>query len=237
MAYSYFRSHDPALVLVHGAWCDADDWNPVIPSLPPDQSVLTFDLRGHGRSDNPLAPVTFDDLVDDIAALVDHLGLGSPVLVGHSLGGMLSMRLAERHPGRTCGIALAEGWTWLGVPWEARHEMYGMLPHAIIERIKGKWDAAQRRWPEPVLTGFWDTVRQANASHFLETTRLPVLEVYGDRGKPRPAREKLSIPDRPNIRLAWVEDAGHYLSHEQPRLLGDLITEWLVRNGLVPRAV
>jgi len=234
LAYYYERSHEPTLVLVHGSWCDADDWNGLLPYLPAGQGVLRFDLRGHGRSDGPTSPMAFDDHVADIVALLDHLDLTSPILVGHSLGGMLSMRLAELHPGIARGIALLEGWSYLGVPWKAQGEMYGMLPDDIVARIRAKWEAAQARWPRPILDAYWETVRLADASRFLATTRLPILEIYGDRGKPRPTRDELGIPERRNIELVCIEAAGHYLPHEVPGPLGEAISAWLERTRLIP---
>lgn len=232
LAYWYERSREPALVLIHGAWCDARDWDAMLPFLPPGRGILRFDLRGHGQSDGPAGPVTFDDHVDDVVALLDYLDLAPPVVIGHSLGGMLGMRLAELFPRRTCGLVLLEGWTYLGVPWTAKGEMYGMLPDDIVARIKRKWEEAQQRWPQAVWNPYWETVRRADASRFLGATRLPVLEMYGDRGKPRPTREELGIPDRPNIDLAWIENAGHYLPHEVPRAVGEIISAWLEQSRL-----
>lgn len=234
LAYYYERSHEPTLVLIHGAWCDAEDWNSTLPFLPPGHGILRFDLRGHGRSDGPNGPVAFDDHLDDILALLDYLDLAAPVLVGHSLGGMLSMRLAERHPRRVRGLALLEGWTYLGVPWKEKGQMHGMLPDAMIGRIRRKWDETQRRWPQAVLADYWETVRRADASRFLATTRLPVLEIYGERGEPRPTRDELAIPDRPNVELVWLEGAGHYLPLEVPGPVGQAISAWLEQWRLTP---
>ena len=89
------------IVLVHGWTLDSRTWGPVADALstgPRARSVLRYDLRGHGRSD-PAQPGTetiaqaADDLADLIGAQLD----GPVVLVGHSMGGMAVMALAQRH--------------------------------------------------------------------------------------------------------------------------------------------
>ncbi|MFF2389908.1 alpha/beta fold hydrolase [Agromyces sp. NPDC058104] len=77
--------------------------------------VVLVDLRGHGASRPNTAPLTADLLTSDIEALVAHLGLHRPVLVGHSLGGNLAQRLVRRDPDRWAAIAVLDS-TWNAGP-------------------------------------------------------------------------------------------------------------------------
>jgi pimeloyl-ACP methyl ester carboxylesterase len=73
-------------------------------------SLLLYDLRGHGLSEQPPAGYTVEEMVADLAALLDAVGDGRPaVILGNSYGGLIALEFARRHPGRTVGIALVEG--------------------------------------------------------------------------------------------------------------------------------
>jgi pimeloyl-ACP methyl ester carboxylesterase len=96
-------------VLVHGWTLDHTSWDEVARDLP--GRVLRHDLRGHGRSaPAPPGTATIERCADDLAELVaDRVPTGKVVLVGHSMGGMTIMALAEQHPGlldRVAGVVL-----------------------------------------------------------------------------------------------------------------------------------
>ncbi|KAA9155141.1 alpha/beta fold hydrolase [Amycolatopsis acidicola] len=101
----HVRTSGPAqaettMVLVHAWTQDLTEWDPILPLLPPDVAVLRYDHRGHGGS-MPAAPgtATLAQLADDLAELIAaRAPEGRLVLVGHSMGGMTLMALAERHP-------------------------------------------------------------------------------------------------------------------------------------------
>ena len=78
----------PALVLVHGITESREAWAPVVPALAEHWRVVAVDLRGHGESERraPYDPVT---LASDVHAVVGALGLEAPLVVGHSLGGVV----------------------------------------------------------------------------------------------------------------------------------------------------
>lgn len=78
----------PALVLVHGITENLHAWDPILPALRKQWRVVAVDLRGHGASERrpPYDPVTF---ASDVHAVVRELGLDAPLLVGHSLGGVV----------------------------------------------------------------------------------------------------------------------------------------------------
>jgi 3-oxoadipate enol-lactonase len=81
-------------------------WNPQVPALAERYRVVTYDTRGHGDSPTPPGPWTLDDLVDDVVALLDRLGVPRAHVAGISLGGMTAMRLAAREPARVDRIAV-----------------------------------------------------------------------------------------------------------------------------------
>ncbi|MBN9140055.1 MAG: alpha/beta hydrolase [Micrococcales bacterium] len=113
LSYLDTGRHGRALVLVHGAGVDRGMWAPQLDTLgAAGHRVIAVDLRGHGASTlDPGVRVTASDLLDDLVALLQHLALPSPVLVGHSLGGNLAQALVRRHPALAGGL-VAIDCTW-----------------------------------------------------------------------------------------------------------------------------
>ena len=88
------------MILLHGGLGSGEMFEPILPALTQGHSVITVDLQGHGRTadiDRPLDPRL---MADDVAALIDHIGLDRPDVVGYSLGGGVAMQVAFKHPDR-----------------------------------------------------------------------------------------------------------------------------------------
>lgn len=101
----------PRTVLVHGLVMDshASYYLSIAPALAARGGVLLYDLRGHGRSEQPATGYTMDDMVDDLVALLDATGADAPVvLVGNSWGGQIVMRAAAAHPQRVRALVLID---------------------------------------------------------------------------------------------------------------------------------
>jgi pimeloyl-ACP methyl ester carboxylesterase len=97
--YEEHGSGDP-LILLHGGFGSTETMAPLVEALRSGRRVIAVDLRGHGRTadvDRPLRP---EDMADDIAALIEHLGLEHADVMGYSLGGMVAVRTAIQHPER-----------------------------------------------------------------------------------------------------------------------------------------
>jgi pimeloyl-ACP methyl ester carboxylesterase len=105
----YYEEHGAGepLVLLHGGFGAGELWAPVLPALAAERRVITVDLAGHGHSpdpgDRPLRP---ELMADDIAALIEHLGLERADVMGYSLGGMVALRTAIQHPERVRDLVL-----------------------------------------------------------------------------------------------------------------------------------
>jgi pimeloyl-ACP methyl ester carboxylesterase len=93
----------PAVVLLHAGVADRRMWDAVAPALRHAYRVVRPDLRGYG--DTHLPPVEYAD-ADDVAALLDHLGIEDAAVVGSSFGGRVALELATRHPARVRELVL-----------------------------------------------------------------------------------------------------------------------------------
>ncbi|OPX05380.1 alpha/beta fold hydrolase [Mycobacterium sp. AT1] len=88
-------------LLLHEMGGSLESWDPVLAQLPADQRIIRVDARGHGGSEKIRAEVTVSTLVDDVIALLDHLGITDEVNVaGVALGGCMALTMAARHPHR-----------------------------------------------------------------------------------------------------------------------------------------
>ena len=79
------------LILLHGGLGSGEMFGPVRPALAENHQVIAVDLQGHGRTADIDRPIDIRLMADDIAALIDHLGLDRPDLVGYSLGGGVAL--------------------------------------------------------------------------------------------------------------------------------------------------
>ncbi len=97
------------LVLIHGFGNEAHIWDDFAPLVAPHYRTLAIDQRGHGESDHdPERRYDYDSLVADLEAATAALGIERMVLVGHSLGGRVSMFFAGKHPERMAGLVIVD---------------------------------------------------------------------------------------------------------------------------------
>lgn len=149
----------PPLVLVHGGLDHARNWDWVARDLQRDFHVYALDLRGHGNSAwAPGALYTVAEHVLDLSALLDIIG-GFPVyLIGHSLGGIISLAYSGIYPERVQKLVAIEG---LGPPKEHKvHRPASETMRAWIERVRD----AEHRTPHsyPDLDAACARMKEAN---------------------------------------------------------------------------
>jgi len=96
------------IVLIHGFPFSKEMWIPQTDVLARDSYVVTYDVRGHGKSDVGDAQYTLELFVDDLFALLDHLRIAHVVVVGLSMGGYIALRAIERDAGRFRGLVLCD---------------------------------------------------------------------------------------------------------------------------------
>ena len=96
----YYETHGSGrpLVLLHGGLGSGEMFGPVLPTLAEHHQVIAVDLQGHGRTADIDRPIDLRLMADDVAALIDHLGLEGADVVGYSLGGGVAWQVAIRHP-------------------------------------------------------------------------------------------------------------------------------------------
>jgi pimeloyl-ACP methyl ester carboxylesterase len=97
MYYEIHREGRP-LVLLHDAYVTIDTMGPILPCLAVTRQVITVEQQGHGHTADIDRPITYEQMADDTAALLAHLGVEGADIVGYSMGGGIALQLAIRQP-------------------------------------------------------------------------------------------------------------------------------------------
>lgn len=98
----------PPVVLLHGIGSRGSSWWPVIDPLAERFHLYQLDLRGHGTSGKPERGYVIEDYVADLDAVLDALALDEPRILGHSLGGLITLIWASQHPARAAALVLED---------------------------------------------------------------------------------------------------------------------------------
>lgn len=199
----------PYLLLQHGNGRSGDFWYRWVPYLSRFYKVLRPDMRGLGRSTGRLdltRDVTLDALVGDVVALLDAVGADSVHYCGESMGGILGLALAARHPERIRTLTLVATPVFIEEAMKQRYAMgHGSRTDAMQEMGIRKWVEATTRGTrlpadqEPGLFEWYvdeftkgdpdvqvamsTLVNAANASDFLPDVQAPVLGLYPTAGQ------------------------------------------------------
>ena len=237
-------------LLVHGWTCDGHDWAPVLDALQARHRVLVPDLRAHGRSPVPpgggLAPRQH---AADLAALLQRLGTGPVVVVGHSLGGMVAAAMAVEHPRHVLATVVVEpaygqpapALEWLqGVAAQFGTEEGNELAADLQASTEPDAPAWLRTWhrrrtlgtpPELLAAGFrgmyCDDAQfggQPRTDDYLAGRSCPTLALHR---LPAMAAWERTVLTHPASRVETWEGLGHWLHQERPAEFADLVLGWV----------
>lgn len=238
----------PPLVLVHGLGASTALWKEVEDDLARDFRVVAYDLRGAGRTGAPPGPYTFEQLVDDLLALIEVLELGPVSLVGHSLGGTVALAYAAEYPEHvvaTVGLgALA------ALPEQSREGMRARAQTVESEGMGAVAETVARNGTAPSfhqrpeqLASFVEllaandpggyaalcrVVAGIDITNELQRISARVLLLGGDRDPVvTPAARNAMAARIPAARSIEVEDCGHIIPLEQPQVLREHVSSFL----------
>jgi pimeloyl-ACP methyl ester carboxylesterase len=105
----YYETHGAGrpMILLHGGLGSGEMFGPILPTLAENRQVIAVDLQGHGRTADIDRPIDIRLMADDIAALIDHLGLEKPDVVGYSMGGGVAFMTASKYPDKVGKLVTA----------------------------------------------------------------------------------------------------------------------------------
>ena len=226
----------PVVVLSNSLGADRAMWDPQVPALAERFRVVTYDTRGHGASPVPDGPYSLDDLVDDVVALLDRLGVERASFAGLSLGGMTGMRLAAREPARVDRLALlctsallGPRQNWLDRARTARTAGTGELAPVVV----GRWFTPEFAAAEPATVarmqamiaaqpgegyaGCCEAIADMDLRADLPSISAPTLVISGWQDPATPPEHQQAIVDGiPGAELLTVSPGAHLANVEQP---------------------
>src|SRR5437867_3946263 len=149
----YYETHGAGrpLILLHGGLGSGEMFGPVLPALADHHQVIAVDLQGHGRTADIDRPLDIRLMADDIAALVDHLGLDRPDVVGYSLGGGVALHTAAKYPGKVGRLVVASAYIRPDAIYPEIRAQQGQVGAAAAEYMKDTpmYQLYQRVAPRP----------------------------------------------------------------------------------------
>jgi pimeloyl-ACP methyl ester carboxylesterase len=219
----------PPLVLVHGITESRRTWDPLVEDLAADHRVVALDVRGHGESATA-ASGDHDStaMADDVAVVVAAEGLDAPVVVGHSMGGIVATAFAAAHPCRAVvnvdqSIALGDFQELVrGAEPALRSEAFAEVMGALFESMQGALPpdeaarvAALRQPRQEVVLGVWAPLLDlepadldAMVATLAGAVTVPYLALHGiDPGPTYGPWLQAAIP---TATLEVWEGDGHY---------------------------
>jgi 3-oxoadipate enol-lactonase len=238
-----------AVLLVHAIGCDLRMWDSLARALEDRYRVIRIDVRGHGQSPVAPRPYSLEALADDVAALLDGLGVARTHWVGLSMGGMIGQAFALGHPERLGKLVIANSTSSYGPDgrknWEARIKMVedgGVA--AIRDMVAARYfsdafraaqpavvDEVMRRFVETPAQGYLgccDAIAALDYSKDLARITAPTLVIAGgaDAGTP-PAMSEAIAKAIPKAKLAVIPGAAHLSAVEKPGEFNALVREFL----------
>jgi pimeloyl-ACP methyl ester carboxylesterase len=176
------------LILLHGGLGSGEMFGPTLPALAEQRQVILVDLQGHGRTADIDRPIDVRLMADDIAALIDHLGLDRPDVVGYSLGGGVAFHVAIKYPEKVGRLVSAAANIRRSAIYPEMLEQQGQVSAAAAEFLKDTpmYELYQRVAPRPEdFPRLLDKIGEAMARDFdyseeVRGLRVPTLVVAAD---------------------------------------------------------
>jgi pimeloyl-ACP methyl ester carboxylesterase len=219
------RGSGPALLLTHGFTGSSALYEKNVAALARANTVITWDIRGHGRSDCPADPAAYTVplSVADMAALLDLAGAERAVIAGHSLGGFLSLEFHLAHRSRVAGLILIDtgpGYRSDGprAGWNERAERFAR----DFEAKGGERALGLARAARGILAQHDGRVLES-----LPTIAVPTLIVVGEHDTPFLAGSRYMSDKIPGAKLAVIADAGHSPNIDQPEEFARVVSGFL----------
>ena len=243
MYYEVHGTGEP-LVVLHGAFMTIGAMGAVVTDLAETRRVIGVELQGHGHTADVDRPLSYEQMADDVAALLRHLGIERTDVFGYSMGGGTALQLAMRHPtlvrklvvvgaSSTSEGAYPEVWAGIeqitpelfeGTPWKEEYDRVAPNPGAfpaLVGKMK-QLDGQPFSWPP-------DTIRAIPAptmivigdsdgttpEHVVELFRLRGGGVYGD------------LVGLPSARLAILPGTTHVGLIDRAGWLAPMVDDFL----------
>jgi pimeloyl-ACP methyl ester carboxylesterase len=229
----------PPLLLSHGFGASSAMWQPNRAALAAARQVITWDMRGHGRSDSPADPAEYTHAacVADMAALLDAAGAEQAVIGGLSLGGFLSLAFCLEMPDRVAALVLCD--TGPGFRSDDARQRWNSRALATADRLErdglGTFGddsgptAPRHRSASGLAHAARGMLAQADSQVIdgLVSIRVPTLVLVGGRDEAFLGAADYVAAKIPGAQKVVIPDAGHMCNIDQPDLVNEAVLAFL----------
>lgn len=217
----------PALVFLHGWRSEAAVWAPTMKELEKSYQCVSLDLPGFGKSPAPNTKWTLDDYCTTIAEFINKLNLTSVILIGHSFGGRIAIKLSKTQPKLITKLVLVDS---AGIRDKKIHKNALQTLAKIIKplflpnfmrplrkRIYQKLGSEDYIATPELKTTFVNVINE-DLKHLLPKITHQTLILWGENDTETPLKHAHTIKENiPHARLIILPQAGHYSFLDQPK--------------------
>jgi pimeloyl-ACP methyl ester carboxylesterase len=191
------RGKGTPLMLIHGFPLDHTSWDEAAALLENQFDIILPDLRGFGQSTTVATPYSMSDIADDLAGLLDHLGIKKIALAGHSMGGYVALAFAKKYPQRVSGLGLVSSQAVADSP-EGKDRRYktaadvaqkgvGVVAEAMTPKLSADVRVQafvrtliERQTPSAVIGALKAMAEREDLMSHLSSVTFPVVLIHGD---------------------------------------------------------
>lgn len=229
------------LLLSHGYSASSEMWKPNLAALSENRMVITWDIRGHGRSDSPEDQALYSESlsVADMVAVLDAAGAERAAIGGLSLGGYLSLGFWLMHPERVAALILCDTgpgyrkdearqrWNRFAERTAAEFEEKGLAALGSSAEVR----ASAQKSPRGLALAARGILAQRDARviESLESIDVPTLVIVGADDEPFLAATDAMAAKIPGAEKVVIPDAGHAANIDQPELFNAAVLGFLSR--------
>lgn len=232
------------LFLLHGWGCTGDIFNQIKPFLAEHFQVFTVDFAGFGKSEEPQNVWGVEEYTRSLEAIVEYEDIESPILIGHSFGGRVSIVYASRNTTRkvilvdAAGVKPRRSFTYYRKVYTYKL-LKRMLPllvgkkkaEEIIEQRRAKAGSADYNNATPMMRAILTKVVNEDLCHLMPKIKAPTLLFWGEKDTATPLSDAKRMEKLiPDAGLVTVAGAGHYSFLENMPLFVRVLESFLAKE-------
>ena len=239
----------PAIFLTHGVGGAEDAWRFIVPKLKDRFTVVTYDLRGHGKSSVTHKDFNLDDLVSDLEKVREKTNIDKAHFVGHSLGGMIAPAYAKKFPERVLSVGLLS--TVAGRSDEDKEKVWNVISdlkkrgvEKTLKNLTDRWftdnfikenpDLVSRRLKQVIETdkdvfiNVFKIYAETEMISWLKDIKKPCLFMTGENdGGCTPSHNKKMSNEVKDSKLVIIPKVKHSFLIEAPEQIANNLIEFI----------
>lgn len=222
----YFETfgNGPAIFLSHGFSDNLGIWKDQIKDLSKENTLITWDLRGHGQSDSPEGIIHYseEETILDMLEILNYLNINETSLGGFSLGGYMSLAFYRKYPDRVSSLLIID--TGPGFKNDKARESWNKYAIKSAEKYENRDRKGIGNAARGMLTQKDDRIINS-----LPNISVPTLIVVGEDDKPFLSAAEYMHNKILNSKKIIIPKAGHAVNIDQPKLFNSAVLDFLKR--------